>query len=106
MTFYHYIEEQEQVSYRYFKNFSGNYINKNNVNIKKTYSIYVRKLEDGVITHVNPMGEILWKEGIYNGSKAFTNSGFRLANCNDIFSCVQNVIKKNKHYGVLYKIKK
>ena len=34
MTFYHYIEEQEQVSYRYFKNFSGNYINKNNVNKK------------------------------------------------------------------------
>lgn len=106
MTFYHYIEEQEQVSYRYFKNFSGNYINKNNVNKKKTYSIYVRKLEDGVLTHVNPMGEILWKEGIYNGSKAFTNSGFRLADCNDIFSCVQNLIKKNKHYGILFKIKK
>ena len=106
MTFYHYIEEQEQVSYRYFKNFSGDYINKNNVNSKKTYSIYVRKLEDGVLTHVNPMGEILWKEGIYTGSKPFTNNGFRIANCNDIFSCVQNVIKKNKHHGVLYKIKK
>ena len=51
------------------------------------------------------MGEILWKEGIYNGSKAFTNSGFRLADCNDIFSCVQNLIK-NKHYGILFKIKK
>ena len=52
------------------------------------------------------MGEILWKEGIYTGSKPFTNNAFRIANGNDIFSCVQNVINKNKHYGVLYKIKK
>jgi len=106
MTYYHYIEEHENVTYRYFKKFSGNYIDKNNIKSKKTYSIFVRKLEEGVVTHVNPMGEILWKEGIYTGSKPFINSGLRLASSSEIFSCVQNIIKKNKHYGILYKLSK
>ena len=35
MTFYHYIEEINNVKYRYFKKFSGNYIDKNQQKIKK-----------------------------------------------------------------------
>ncbi len=106
MTYYHYIEEQEKVAYRYFTNFSGYYINKNNMKSKKTYSILVRKSKEGVLTHVNPMGEILWKEGIYTGSRPFANSGLRSANSSDIFCCVRNIIKKNKSLGILYKISK
>ena len=57
MTFYHYIEEINNVKYRYFKKFSGNYIDKNQQKIK-TYSLFVRKIDQGVKTFVNPAGEL------------------------------------------------
>ena len=77
MTFYHFVEEQMQVKYRYFKEFTGEYINLKGEKSVKTYSLYVRDLEKNVITRVNPMGERLWQLSLYRGSRYDTPNFFR-----------------------------
>ena len=104
MTFYHYIEEINNVKYRYFKKFSGNYIDKNQKKIKKTYCLFVRKINQGVKTFVNPAGELLWKEGLYNGDKPYVNTGLRTIKSNDLFEFISDIIKSGRAENILYKI--
>jgi len=64
MTFFHHIEEMQQVPYRYLKRFSGNIIDENRIKKRIDIFLYVRKLEDGVKPELNQMGYILEKENI------------------------------------------
>ncbi|HPD67791.1 MAG TPA: AAC(3) family N-acetyltransferase [Ignavibacteriales bacterium] len=106
MTFYHHIEEINQVDYRYHKEFSGLYTDIYGITKNKTYSIFVRDLERNVVTHVNPMGELLWKEGLYKGDKPYEKSGLRVINARNLFDFVTEIIKKGKALNLLYKIEK
>lgn len=45
LTFTHYIEESLKVDYRFLKTFKGKYIDKNNSETEREYSMYVRYLE-------------------------------------------------------------
>ena len=102
MTFYHHVEEVNNVNWRYFKKFEGEYLDKNNKKTTTEYSIFVRKLNMNVETHVNPAGELMWKEGIYKGSRPFVGSGLRVLNSKDMFEFIANIIKKNKAKGLIY----
>ena len=104
MTFYHHVEEINRVSYRYFKKFSGNYIDRKQVQKNKTYALYVRKLEMGVKTHVNPAGELLWKEGLYKGDRPLNKSGLRTIESRKLFNFVSKIIKSGKAKNILYKV--
>ena len=106
MTFYHHIEEVNEVKYRYFKNFTGEYMDSNERNEIKTYKIYVRDIKKGVITNVNPAGELLWKNGLYKGDRPRKNTGLRLIKSTDMFNFISKVIKSNKAINVLYSIDK
>lgn len=105
MTFYHHIEEINNVKYRYFKEFSGNYIDKNQKKNIKTYSLFVRKIDQGIKTHVNPAGELLWKEGLYKGDKPCVNSGLRTIKSKELFEFISAIIKSNRAENILYKNK-
>ncbi|MDZ4838622.1 MAG: AAC(3) family N-acetyltransferase [Bacteroidota bacterium] len=48
MTSYHYVEEANNVHYRYFKNFIGTYIDAQGNELEKTYKLFVRNLDIGV----------------------------------------------------------
>ncbi|MED1873006.1 AAC(3) family N-acetyltransferase [Brevibacillus borstelensis] len=48
-TFVHYVEELEKVDYRYLKNFTGPYIDAAGYEEERTYSMYVRDIERGVV---------------------------------------------------------
>jgi aminoglycoside 3-N-acetyltransferase len=52
-TFFHYIEEQERVSYRYFKPFAGMYRDGGGKVTRREYFLYVRDLEAGVETYLD-----------------------------------------------------
>ena len=52
-TMDHYAEELAGVDYRFFKKFSGNYIDKNNRIKKVTYKMYVRNLSLNVVTGIS-----------------------------------------------------
>ncbi len=106
MTFYHHIEEMHEVPYRFHKKFTAPYTNVNGATNERTYGLFVRNLEMGVLTDVNPMGEILWQKGLYHGDRPKQGPGLRTIYANEMFSAVSEVIKSGRAQGLLYSIKK
>ena len=104
MTFYHHIEEINKVEWRYFKLFKGMYIDKNFIQSEKEYSLFVRKIDLGITTHVNPAGELLWKEGLYKGDKPLKRSGLRTINSKNLFDYISEIIISGKAENILYKV--
>jgi len=104
MTFYHYVEEMNNVRYRYFKNFSGTYINEDGSEQIKNYKLFVRDIEKNVVTHVNPAGVLMWKNGLYQGFREKTMIGLRTISSSKIFDFVTELIKSDKAEGNLFKI--
>lgn len=102
MTFYHHVEEVLEVDYRYFKDFTGTYINDEGIKSTKTYKLYVRNIERGVKTRVNPMGELLWKKKLYKGFRFNEPNFFRTINAAELFSETAFVIKNNHALKYLY----
>lgn len=102
MTFYHYVEEQSNAPYRYHKTFTSPYIDENGVESTKTFGLFVRKIEEGVTTHVDPMGELLWEKGLYTGFRPKEGCGLRLISAKKMFDEVTTVLKNGKSKGLLY----
>ncbi|MCF7945121.1 MAG: AAC(3) family N-acetyltransferase [Spirochaetia bacterium] len=105
MTFYHHVEEMNEVDYRYHKEFSALYTDVFGITEKKTYSLFVRNLKKNVLTHVNPTGELLWEKGLYHGDRPNIGSGLRVIKANDMFDFVSNIITSGKAKNFLYRIK-
>ena len=105
-TFAHYCEEFFQVDWRYYKEFSGDYTDKDNKTSHRTYKGYVRKIEKGVQTTLDPAGEILWERGKYFGDRPLENSGFRYIFSQDYFNLFEELFKKKKCNPNYFKITK
>lgn len=103
MTFYHHIEEMLNVPYRYFKDFSGTYVNIAGESSTKSYCLYVRDIDRGVLTHVNPAGELMWEEGLYKGSRPLVGSGLRTVKAREMFDYVSSIIENGKANGTLFR---
>jgi aminoglycoside 3-N-acetyltransferase len=106
MTFYHYVEEMLRVPYRYHKKFSGSYIDEQGRISEQSCGLFVRDIENGVKTYVNPMGNLLWKRGLYRGSLPCEGSGLRVIGAKDIFDATAEVIREGRAFGVLYNIER
>ena len=106
MTSYHFVEEQNLVDYRYFKNFDGTYIDENGHESERTYSLYVRDLEKGVKTDVNRMMDYLWEIGAYKGDKHDEGYGMRTILLNDFYKETEQKIKEGQAINFLYSIEK
>lgn len=102
MTFYHYVEESLLVDYRYFKTFYGEYTDLNGNKREKGYKIYVRNLEKGVLTNVNPTGELMWKQGLYKGDRPKIASGLRTIKAKDMYNFVEKIILSGNAENNLY----
>ncbi len=102
MTFYHHVEEVKKVEYRYFKTFSSDYTNWSGETRNKSYRLFVRDLERGVQTNVNPAGELLWKEGLYKGQRPGIGSGLRVIKSAQMFNFVELLIDEGKALGTLF----
>jgi len=105
MTFYHHIEEMHAVPYRFHKRFTGQYTDANGVTSERTYGLFVRKLEEGVTTDVNRMGDILWEKGLYHGERPKQGIGLRTISANEMYGAVSEVIETGRALGLLYSIK-
>ena len=104
MTFYHYVEEACNVSYRYHKTFTAPYKMVDGTFQNQTFGLFVRNLEMGVQTNVNSMEKLLWKKKLFQGSPPNTGSGLRVINAEDLFNETMNVIKNGNARGLLYEI--
>ncbi len=102
MTFYHHIEELNKAEWRYHKIFEGQYEDLENKKSNQKYSIFVRNLDKGIITHVNPAGELLWSQGLYQGSRPNVGTGLRVVNASQMFEFISKLIIEKKALGILY----
>ncbi|MBP1857789.1 AAC(3) family N-acetyltransferase [Rhizobium herbae] len=105
MTFYHHVEEMCDVPYRYHKDFSGKYTGWDGSPDTRTFSIFVRDLEKGVLTDVEGMEKRLWEAGIYRGSRPKEGPGLRVARTSELFDAVRSVIASGQAEGVLFSYK-
>ena len=106
MTFYHHVEEVKQAPYRYFKTFTADYTGWDGVAQQKSYQLYVRDVARGVLTDVNPAGELMWENGLYQGSRPKVGSGLRTVKCQAMFGFVASLIDGGKALGTLYSVEK
>lgn len=104
MTFYHHIEEMQGVPYRFHKKFTGNYTDAKGATNARTYGLFVRDLDRGVVTDVNRMGEILWEKGLYHGDRPGQGIGLRTISANAMYDAVSEVIRTGHALGLLYSI--
>jgi aminoglycoside 3-N-acetyltransferase len=104
MTFYHHVEEMNDVPYRFHKTFTGQYTDFDGTTTEREYGLFVRNLEKGVQTDVNAMGELLWDKGLYRGDRPGTDAGLRTISAREMYEAVSNVITSGDALGLLYSI--
>lgn len=104
MTFYHHVEEVNQVPYRFMKTFEGPYTDWDGSTQSKQYKLYVRDTDRGVETHVNPAGELLWENGLYSGFRPKQECGLRVIDANAMYEFVSEIIASGKAEGLLYRV--
>ena len=103
MTYYHHVEELMNADWRFQKEFFGKYENfdKNLSQVKA--KIFVRKIEEGIITDVNKMEKILWSKNLYTAHYNNSKKGFRTIKAKAIKAEVEKIILGGKAEGILYK---
>lgn len=69
MTFFHHVEEMEGVDYRYMKEFTGEVTDEDGKTYEDTFTMLVRDIEKGVITEVDPMGDLMEETGVITVQK-------------------------------------
>lgn len=104
MTFYHFVEEMSDVTYRYHKTFTAPYEDVKGKKEDRTYGLFVRDIEAGVLTKVNPMGELLWEKGLYQGDKPKIGTGLRTITTETLFDETKRVIDNGHARGLLYEV--
>lgn len=102
ITFFHHIEEMEGCDYRHFKEFKGTITDENGNTYEDSFIMFARDLDRGVITMVEPMGNILEKEGVVKVMK-IGDSTVKLMKVNDVYNITSREIKKDPN--LLYQIR-
>jgi aminoglycoside 3-N-acetyltransferase len=103
MTFFHHIEQMEGVNYRFLKQFTGEVTDENGKTYTDTFEMLVRDLDKGVITEVNPMGELMEKAGIIKVGK-IGEADVKLMKANDVYEFTAREMKRDPH--LLYYVEK
>lgn len=100
-TLIHHAEEILKVDYKYYKNFTGYVIDENGKKYEDTFNLYVRKIDEGYVTDVLPIGKILEDQGVMKIDK-IADATIWYMKARDVYDCTVKAIQKNPH--VLCKI--
>jgi len=103
MTFFHHIEQMEGVDYRFLKQFTGEVTDENGNTYIDTFEMLVRDIDKGVITEVNPMGELMEKAGVIKSAK-IGEADVKLMKANEVYEFTAREMKRDPH--LLYFIEK
>jgi aminoglycoside 3-N-acetyltransferase len=103
-TMIHHAEEMCEVPYRYHKDFTGKYTDINGETSERTYSFFVRDIENGVINHLYPIKDLLVESGIYKGGQTNSGNFLKVGSARDIFDFVTEVIKSGNTENMFYRI--
>ena len=94
MTFFHHVEEMQEVEYRFTKEFHGKYINKEREEEHCRISFRVRDLNRGIKTELDRMGKILENESIVKVKK-IGKAVVRIMNASKVFDRTIKELNKN-----------
>lgn len=103
MTFFHHIEQMEGVDYRFLKQFRGQVTDWDGMTKVDTFEMFVRDIDKGVITEVNPMGALMEKEGVIQ-SKKIGEADVKLMKAKEVYAFTAREMRRDPH--LLYYIKK
>ena len=104
MTFSHHVEEVKRAPYRFFKDFTGAYIDRDGTVETRTYTLYVRDLERGVVGLGNPAAEMMWAQGLYRGERPGTGVGLRTVTAVQMYDFLSGLIDDGRGLGTMYGI--
>jgi len=103
-TFIHYVEEIENVWYRYHKNFTAKYVDYYRKESIRTYSMFVRDLDKGVVNYSEPLEKLFVEEKIMK--KSIVNDiEIRQIDLKKAFEFIRDDIRYNEAKN-LYRIQK
>ncbi len=103
MTFFHHVEQMEGVDYRFLKQFSGEVTDWDGTTRTDTFEMLVRNTDMGVITEVDPMGELMEKEGVIQ-VRRIGEADVKLMKANEVYEFTAREMRRAPH--LLYKIEK
>ena len=95
-TLIHHVEEILKVDYKYYKNFIGYVVDENGKKYEDTFNLYVRRIDEGYVTDVIPIGKILEDEGVMKIDK-IADATIWYMKARDVYDCTENAIQKNPH---------
>lgn len=101
-TFVHYVEEMEKVNYRYNKSFTSKYINDQGISNIKTYDMYVRDIENNVLTYIEPLEKLFIKKHIMD-TYTFDEIVIKQIDLYQAYHIIEDDIRNNNAKS-LYKI--
>jgi len=103
MTFFHHIEQMEGVDYRFLKQFAGEVTDWDGTTKTDTFEMLVRDIDKGVITEVNPMGELMENEGVIKTGQ-IGDAAVKLMKANEVYAFTAREMRRDPY--LLYYIKK
>lgn len=106
MTLHHHVEEMENAPNRFHKIFKGGYIDIDGTEEVREFNVYSRILEDGVVTDIKPMVDLIRSKGLFTGSPPGEGSCLNVIRADKVYEEVSRVIREGRALGMLYRIEK
>jgi aminoglycoside 3-N-acetyltransferase len=94
MTFFHHIEEMEGVDYRYMKEFTGLVTDEDGNTYEDTFTMLVRDIDKGVITEVDPMGDLMEEAGVIT-VRQIGDAKVSLMKANDVYEFTAREMRRD-----------
>ena len=91
------------MDYRFLKQFTGQVTDWDGTTKVDTFEMFVRDVDKGVITEVNPMGELMEKAGVIQ-SRKIGEADVKLMKANEVYAFTAREMRRDPH--LLYYIKK
>lgn len=101
MTFFHHVEEMLGCGYRYMKAFEGTVVDERGRSATRTVTMFVRDVNAGIVTEVEPMGAILEREGVVTLSRV-GSADVKVMRARDAFEVTARHFSDEP--GLLYRI--
>ncbi|MBI5297355.1 MAG: AAC(3) family N-acetyltransferase [Chloroflexi bacterium] len=103
MTFFHHIEQMEGVDYRFLKQFTGEVTDADGNTYTDTFEMLVRDIDKGVLTMVDPMGNLMEERGVIQSAQ-IGEAAVKLMKANEAYAFTAREMRRDPH--LLYKIEK
>jgi aminoglycoside 3-N-acetyltransferase len=101
MTFFHHVEQMEGVDYRFLKQFTGQVTDWDGTTRTDTFEMLVRDIDQGVITEVDPMGELMERAGVITVGRV-GEAAVKLMRANEVYEFTAREMRRDPH--LLYRI--